>query len=275
MAHRIASADLSTGVTLEYAERGDPAGTPMLLLHGGFDSWHAWKRVLDGLPPSIRALAPTLRGQGESSKPSTGYRPSEMAADVAAFADTVGVQSVVLVAHSSSSLIAQRFAVEHPERTSGLVLLGAFASMRDNPIARELHEAALELTDPVDEGFVREFQTSGLARPVPTGFIDVLVRETRAPAHVWRALSAGVLHEDALDDLRRIAAPTLIMWGDRDPLSPRSDQETLAAAIRDAHLTVHPGGGHCLHWEEPARVADELVRFVRSLDASPMTAASR
>jgi pimeloyl-ACP methyl ester carboxylesterase len=54
--------------------------------------------------------------------------------------------------------------------------------------------------------------------------------------------------------------------GDRDGVLPRSDQETLARAIAGSRLVVYPGGGHAFYWEEPRRLASDLVAFVEGLD---------
>jgi pimeloyl-ACP methyl ester carboxylesterase len=62
--------------------------------------------------------------------------------------------------------------------------------------------------------------------------------------------------------LTRLTIPALILWGDRDAFSLRSDQDALKTAIRDAELVVFSGAGHSPTWEEPARVAAILTSFV-------------
>jgi non-heme chloroperoxidase len=101
--------------------------------------------------------------------------------------DALELPAAVLVGHSGGSYTAQRFALDHPDRTLGLVLIGAFRAFHDNPDALELAHAVLELTDPVDPGFVREFQESCIAQPVPAGFIDAIIAEVpKLPARVWK-----------------------------------------------------------------------------------------
>ncbi len=68
-----------------------------------------------------------------------------------------------------------------------------------------------------------------------------------------------------IEELDKIKAPTLIVWGDQDAILPRSDQEALAAAIAGSRLVVYPGAGHALYWEEPARFASDLVAFIEDL----------
>ena len=121
----VQSAQLGNGVTLQYVEQGNPSGTPVVLLHGGTDSWHSFDLVLPYLPASIRAFALTMRGHGDSSRPESGYRYSDFSDALAEFMDLVGLRSAVIAGHSMGASIAQRFALDYPERTLGLVLLGA------------------------------------------------------------------------------------------------------------------------------------------------------
>jgi pimeloyl-ACP methyl ester carboxylesterase len=124
------------------------------------------------------------------------------------------------------------------------------------------------LKDPIDPGFALAFQESTLAQPVSSAFLHTVVQESlKVPARVWRSALEGLLEDDFVKDLHRIKAPTLIVWGDRDALCPRSDQETLLDAIAGSRLAVYEGAGHALHWEEPARFAANLVAFGRSLSA--------
>jgi pimeloyl-ACP methyl ester carboxylesterase len=146
----------------------------------------------------------------------------------------------------------------------GLVLAGSFfAGWRGSPSAVELWDSVVStLTDPIDPAFVREFQESTLARPVPPAFLDTVVRESlKVPARVWRAVFENFLKADFSAQLGEIKMPTLIVWGDRDAICPRSEQEALAAAIAGARLVVYSDTGHALHWEEPERFAADLVAF--------------
>src|SRR5215207_7234175 len=179
------SITLRNGVTLPYVEHGDPAGVPVVLLHGYSDSWYSFEPLLPHLPTSIRAFALTQRGHGDADRPASGYTPRDFAADVAEFMDALDIDSAVIVGHSMGSYAAQRFAMDHPERTLGLVLMGSFTSWRENQIVAEFWEEALsKLTDPIDPEFVREFQESPLMEPA---FLETVVREAlKVPARVWQ-----------------------------------------------------------------------------------------
>jgi pimeloyl-ACP methyl ester carboxylesterase len=256
--------DLATGVRVQYVEQGSRLGVPVVMLHGYSDSWHSFEPVLPLLPSSIHAYAISQRGHGNTGRPTAGYRPSDFAEDVAQFMDALEIDSAVVVGHSLGSLIAQRFALDYPHRTIGLVLIGSGPAMRGNPVWSELRAPVLELTDPVDPRFVREFQESTLAQPIPPTFLERVVQESRKlPARVWRSIWHDFADVDHSDELAQVMAPTLVTWGDQDSVFGRSDQEAIVAAVPDARLVVYAGAGHGTHWEEPERFASDLVAFVR------------
>lgn len=261
--------DLRTGVRLAYIEQGDPRGLPVVFLHGTSDSWHSFESVLPHLPATIRALVPSQRGHGNSGHPDWGYGPGGFAEDVAAFLDALRIDSAVIVGHSMGTTIAQRFALDHPKRAIGLVLLGAVYQWRGNAAIEELHVATEELTDPVDPDFAREFQLSTVVQPVPMTFIDMAVEESlKLPTRVWKAILIEFMDDDFSDRLGDILVPTLLIWGDQDALFSRADEEAILAAVPGSRLIVYPGTGHAVHWEQPARAASDVIAFVDNLVSS-------
>ena len=269
MAFVLKSVDLPNGVRLQYAEQGDPSGIPLLLLHGFADSWRSFELVLPHLPESIHAFALTQRGHGDASRPAAGYGVRDFATDLAQFQDAVHLRAAVIAGHSMGSGVALRYAIDHPERTTGLVLVGATPTMGATGTAREVWDSTIsKLTDPVDPALVRGMTEGMLAQPVPQAFLDAAIQEgVKVPAFVWQAAfeSRWHLEGDYSGELDKIKAPTLIVWGDRDARYARSEQDTLASAIAGSRLLVYAGAGHLLHWEEPQRFASDLVTFVEGL----------
>jgi non-heme chloroperoxidase len=262
----VARLTLATGVTLEYVERGDRTGTPVVFLHGVTDSWRSFEPMLPHLPASLRAIAVTQRGHGGSSRPDD-YRYTDFSADVAALLDALDIRSAVIVGHSMGSLVAQRFAIDHPDRAAGLVLLGAFPTIKGHPDVQAMWDGTLAtLSDPVDPALAREFQVSTLAQPIAPALLDTFVAESlRVPARVWKATFREFIDTDFSADLGRISAPTLVISADKDSFSRRQERDALAAGIRGAVVKDYIGAGHAMHWEEPARVARDVAEFVTGL----------
>jgi non-heme chloroperoxidase len=256
------SIHLSTGVTVPYVEQADPSGIPVLLLHGYSDSSVSYDLMLPHLPDSLHAYAYTQRGHADADKPAAGYRVDDYVADVAAFMDAMGIDAAVIVGHSGGSYTAQRFALDHPARTLGVVLIGTFRAFHDNTAILGLRDEVSGFSDPVDPAFVREFQESCVAQPVPADFMEAIVAGSRqVPARVWKDYLEGLIVADVPTESGTIVAPTLIQWGDRDAFCPRSDQDALLAAIPRSRLSTYEGTGHCPHWEQPTRAAAEIAAF--------------
>jgi non-heme chloroperoxidase len=181
--------DLPTGVTLHCAELGDPSGRPVLFLHGFSDSCYSFA-LLRHLPSAIRALAIMQRGHGDSSRPEKQYRHADLVADAAAFLDALHVQAAVVVGHSVGGTIDQRFAIDHPGRTSAFCLLGAFHSLAHGGAAQQLAGVVEHLEDPVDPEFGWEFQSSTIVRSGPQTFFENVIQESmKLLACMWNVVA--------------------------------------------------------------------------------------
>lgn len=251
------SAELKNGLRLSYAEQGANRGTPLILLPGIADSWRIFEPLLAELPKNVHAFALSQRGHGDSDRPTTGYRTRDFVEDLRLFIDALQIGEAVIVGASSGGFTVRSFAAMHPERTAGLVLLGSPATLtgRPNPFA--------ELKDPINPGFVNSFAESVLSRPASAEALDSMVAENlKVPARVWLETSNGLLEETFPGELAKIQAPTLIVWGEQDPIITNEDQLALAEAIKGSKLIMHPGAGHMLYWEEPALIARDIVDFL-------------
>jgi pimeloyl-ACP methyl ester carboxylesterase len=258
-------ASLSTGVRMEYVEQGPADGVPVVFLHGVTDSWHSFERVLQLLPPFVHAFAVSQRGHGDSSRPASGYRYADMSADLLAFMDAMGLRTATIVGHSMGASVAQRFVVDHPDRVSRVVLMGAFATIYRDPVVADFYASSVApLTDPIPPAFAREWQLSTLAQPMAPDHLDTIVAETlKVPARVWHATFSGFLDTpDFTSELAAVSAPVLLVWGDQDAYARRAAQDRLLQVIPSARLIVYEGFGHALHWEDPVRFATDLVAFV-------------
>jgi non-heme chloroperoxidase len=257
---------LSNNLTLEYVEQGDTSGRVVIYLHGYPDSWKSFSSVLPYLPHSIHAFALSQRGHGNSDRPNKGYDPKTFAADVALFMNQMNLGTAVIVGHSMGATIAQRFALDYPEKTMALVLIGTFSTFIGNEEVAGLYEAVSALDDPVDPNFIEDFQKSTVAKPLDPSFLQTVVSESlKIPARVLKAALAGLLNVNYIKELHAVKQPVLLVWGDQDNLTGRENQEQLLQSIMGARLSVYNGVGHSVHWEEPQRIAREIVEFINDV----------
>jgi non-heme chloroperoxidase len=267
---KFATAHLTTGLRLHYAEQGDREEEAIIFLHAYADSWFSYGRVLPLLSPAYHAFALDQRGHGDSDKPECCYAADDYAADVEAFMEAVGIDEATLVGDSSGGLIAQRVALDYPHRVSRLVLIGSPTTLVDNEAVIEWWESLRTLEDPIPPEFVRELLESIIHHPVPEEILERAISQSlKVPARVWRDYWEGVvLGVDDTARLGEIGAPTMILWGEWDALLPREEQEGRAAAIPDATLLVYPETGHLAHWVRPGWVVRDLEAFLKGAPAA-------
>lgn len=273
MTGKIGRVELSDGVRLEYEERGDPDGVPVLLLHGATDSRRSWDPVLPHLPPSVRAIALSQRGHGDAERPGqASYRYEDMAADAVAVIEALDLDPAIVVGHSMGAWVAERVAIDHPEVVLGTVLVGAIG---ENAVLVEVRNEVAGLADPIDPEFAREFQLGTTERPLPPSMLDGFAAESlKLPAWLWHRLFDGFLEIDMRSELGAIRSPVLLLWGDRDVFDTRAEQDWLLGTLPDARLTVYEGTGHAVHWDEPERFAADLAAFALAQGRSRMMSSS-
>jgi len=258
---------LASALTLSYADQGDRAASTVVMLPGPLDSWRCYEPVLERLPPTLRAVAISQRGHGDSDKPDATYTVQAFADDLLAFLDALGLDRVVVAGHSGAGLFARRFALDHPERVAGLVLESTPLTLRGDERLESMVDSVLgELRDPVDIELARRV-IADTTRALPAEFAEAMVHETlKVPAHVWRETFAGLLDYDDTAELERLTVPVRVIWGDADDVVTGDKLDALLDAIPHAELVTYAGIGHSPHWEDPSRFAADLARFLEHVN---------
>ena len=135
----------------------------------------------------------------------------------------------------SGALLRAAWRSTIPRECERLVLIGT-GWLGSNDVLREVHASLRDLADPVSRDFARDFQASTAFAPVPEPFFEQLVTESlKLPSRLWPELLGSIVKYDDRSELGRISAPTLLLWGDRDAIFSREDQDHLAAVI--PHVT--------------------------------------
>jgi pimeloyl-ACP methyl ester carboxylesterase len=253
---------LPNGLRMAYVEAGDPAGKPLLLLHGYTDTSRSWSLLVPHLA-KYRLLIPDQRGHGASEAPDCCYSTSQFAFDAKLFLDALGVERAGIAGHSLGSMVAIAFAAEYPDRVSKIALIGSTALV---PVKRGdwLFDQTAVLKWPLDRHseFMREWHPANQPTAVDRAFADAAMEEILVISpHVWR----GVMRELAYVPVGRhasdVRAPALILSGGKDPLFPPEHHASLVKAFPGAESHVFPELGHNAPWEAPADVGERLARF--------------
>jgi pimeloyl-ACP methyl ester carboxylesterase len=83
-----------------------------------------------------------------------------------------------------------------------------------------------------------------------------------AASRIWKAVAESILETDLRPQLARIRCPTLVIWGDRDGVVLRDDQQAMVSGIQGAELKVYEDTGHAVHWEVPDRFVADVQEFL-------------
>lgn len=256
-------------------DSGTEGGMPLLLLHGSFASSRWWQPVLNLLPEEFDAIAPDLRGCGATEKPAGGYSIESQSDDVALLIDALHLRGFCLVAHSSACAIAIEYVLRNPEMAHSLLLIApppltgsstppeGLLALEQMRIDSHLLRDALTLLAP------KTAKESALAGD---GFFEALIDDAQgmAPAALTANASAlGVWNRSA--DARLLTLPTLIVWGDQDPIVSRAEVTRLLISLPGAlNLDVLHGIGHSPMLDAPLELAERIVDFATDeLDLRP------
>ena len=251
-------------ISVHYATLG--RGVPLLMLMGMGGSGDSWgDDFTEQLARRFHLLMPDNRGTGRTPRGEAPYSIARLATDAVAVLDAERIDRAHVLGISMGGMVAQELAIGYSGRVGGLVLGCTTAGGRGfvpprGDALREVERLGLLgapalVTTPEfaarHPGRLARLGLRGLARPTP--------RET------WQAQLAAVASFDASARLGRIAAPTLVITGDRDLIMPPDNSRRLAHGIPDARGVLVKGTGHCFFWEAPERAARAIEEFLAPL----------
>ena len=219
-------------------------GPPLMFIHGLAGSFSWWQRNIYACREHFQTFCVDLVGFGSSRR--LGRFDLERSIPLLlAWMDERGIERASIVGHSMGGLIAARLAAEAPDRVDKLVLVDAAFLGFDAGLFR------------------RGIGLAGAIRQGPHDFWPVLARDSlRADPRSLFAATQQLLRSDWSHILSEIEAPTLIIWGDRDKVTPLKIGEAMHLAIPGSQFVVIEQAGHNSMWDQPNSFNQKLLDFL-------------
>lgn len=279
--------DLPGDLRVHYRDQGDPdAEITLVMVHGFAASLHAWEPWVERLEGDYRLISLDLPGHGLARAPA-GYQssPEAQVAVADALAERLDLPPFVLAGNSMGGGVAWRYALAHPQKVRGLVLVNAAGwpeaaegeggdsrplvfKLLENPLGRSV----LRNLDPrplAGRGLRQAYGDETLVTP---DLVDRYVELARAPGH--RAILTDPRRRSGVaavtpETFAAIKVPTLVMVGALDQVIPAARGAGFAQGIPGARLITYADGGHVPMEQLPDRTAQDLRAFLESLPPAP------
>jgi pimeloyl-ACP methyl ester carboxylesterase len=272
------------GHSVSYRQAG--WGPVVVLIHGITSSSQTWEEIMEPLAERYTVVAPDLLGHGESAKPRGDYSLGAYASGIRDLLIALGHQRATIVGHSLGGGVAMQMAYQFPERCERLVLVSS------GGLGREVHLLLRAAALPGSEFVLPLLAAPGLVSRLDAvgGFLGRLgLRAGSDLEEMWRGFSSlsdvgartafvhtlrtildpGGQRVNATDRLYLAAEmPTLLMWGERDPIIPFSHAVRTTEAMPGSRLIAFPRAGHFAHRDDPRRFVRELVEFIEDTEPS-------
>ena len=258
-----------SGIEIAFTETGK--GRPVVFLHGYPFDKSMWSEQLDAIAAAgFRAIAPDLRGLGDTQLSSEVATMDDMARDTAALLDRLGVEKAVICGLSMGGYVAFEFMHLFPARVLGLVLAGTRAPA-DNEQEKAGREQQVQTMlragmVPISIATLPKLLSQRTLADKPDVVKRVRAMITRSDAKGAAAAQRGMAaRRDYSDDLPTIEVPTLIIVGREDSTRPVADAEFMQRGIRNSRLEVIEDAAHMTNLEQPEEFNHALLAFLKQL----------
>jgi pimeloyl-ACP methyl ester carboxylesterase len=238
------------------------------LIHGYTDNARDWVPLIPYLNKHYRLIVVDIRGHGQSDKPECCYARIDFAYDIKLLLDSLHIRKADIVGHSLGSMITQVLAEQWPDRVRKVILISSTGGPKPGTLPKQpAYDFASEirkLKEPIDPD--SPFMVEWWASPTPVN--EEFIRRQRRdaaniPLGVWLAvLEQGANTADIQSLLPKLQAPTLLIWGSKDPIMEMDVRQSLRDALPAAKVKVFEGLGHNPFWEEPEAVAKVINGFL-------------
>jgi len=250
------------GCRLRYEIDGNPAGPPVLFSNSLGTTCELWNPQLEALSPTFRIIRYDTRGHGSSDVPDGPYTLETLGLDAIAILDAAAVKRAHVCGLSLGGLTAMWLGVHRPDRVRSVTLVStaariANAMMWEERIVQVQTSGVGPLADAaMGRWFSQSFRDS---RPRVVAIYHRMLSET--PAVGYAACCAAIRDADLRAAIARISAPTLIIAGHHDPVTPPADAQAMHERIPGSRVSLLDAA-HILNVEKATAFNDLLNPFI-------------
>jgi pimeloyl-ACP methyl ester carboxylesterase len=248
------TADLN-GISLGYERRGK--GTPLVLIHGYPLDHSIWNEVLPRLEDAFDVILPDVRGFGQSTTIDDPYFVDDMASDVAALLDHLGIEKAAIAGHSMGGYIALAFARLYPTHIRGLGLIATQAAADTPERKKGRYDTAQQVAEKGVEVVTEAMATKLSADPQLQSFARDTIQRQSIPGIIG-ALKAMAERDEAMSLLRLLEYAVVIVHGNADMLIPVERALEMKEVVTHASYVELPGVGHLPMMEAAEKTAEAL-----------------
>jgi 3-oxoadipate enol-lactonase len=243
-------------------------GPPLLLVHGFPLDHSMWRNQIAALSSACRVIAPDLRGFGQSDVTAGTVSMEQMADDLALLLDALAIRApVAFCGLSMGGYVAWQFAARHAQRLGKLIVCDSravadsseAAAGRAKTAEKVLAEGAQVVADAMIPKLFSQASRDAQA-PYVADTRNVILKTS--PEGIAAALRGMAQRPDVTGQLGQIAAPTLVLCGAEDAISPPAEMRTIADAIPGAQFVEIAAAGHMAPLEKPAEVNAAIREFL-------------
>lgn len=240
-------------------------GTPVVLLHGAFDSSRLWLPVGQILGKCHRIVIPDMRGRGLTPDGEGPITSGRLARDTIGLMDRLGIRSAHVVGHSAGSMTLLSMLVDYPDRVVSATLTGSPAMAIGQATSGEANPLVLLRAD-----LVRLREGQAPVDPVLANFRDRWVREAPEPARFRIMIGKLVdgLSASYPPSAAAGKAPILVVRAGHDDLIPREAFTALAEVVQAKRVVDYPEGTHQLPRQQAAALAADIESFITGVEPS-------
>lgn len=251
---------------ISYFQKG--RGPVLILLHNAINSAYSFRHIFETLALTGRVIAPDLPGTGQSFKSlKFNYGLDSMADLLDEFMAELKIKQAVIAGSSTGAAIAQKFALNHPEKIIKLILIDSYGlKLRKNQTVLDLGSGrailnGLSTPARVMEFYLGQFHCEDTVKMEDRMlFLDTTLKKS-VPECIHQFLKENGNFE--IEGISKIDKPTLIIWGERDKILPKSMAEKFVKKIPNSRYVMIPEAGHLPHEESPEDFTTVVLDFLR------------